>query len=144
MLTNVWPGFVVRSVMAFVRSLFGILNVAALCAAAATPALADPPPWADGHSQASPGIFSNSSSGDRATDRGVLHGRIVGVDYSNGSLVLTTGHGRTEAVQVTPGTSIFFGRDGFATLSDLTRGRMVDVFVSQIAGRLVAQIIRIK
>lgn len=129
--------------MVFVRSLVSSLAVLAVAALAGAPAVADPPPWSNSGHVRVPGIFSNASSADRGTDRGVVRGRIVGVDYSDGSLVLSNGRGRSE-VQVTPGTNIFFGRDGFATLSDLTPGRMVDVFVSQIAGRLVAQIIRIR
>lgn len=112
--------------------------MAALMAFAAVPVLADPPPWAHGL-----GIYNTDDEQGRASDRGVLTGSIVGVDYSDGAMVLATNRGRVE-IQVTPSTSIFFGNHGYATLSDLARGSRVQVFVSQIDGRLVAQIIRIK
>ncbi|MBC5811577.1 MAG: hypothetical protein GIW95_12105 [Candidatus Eremiobacteraeota bacterium] len=112
--------------------------MAALTAFAAVPALADPPPWAHGL-----GVYNTDDEQGPASGRGVIAGSIVGVDYSDGAMVVATKSRRVQ-IQVTPSTSIFFGNHGYATLSDLARGSRVEVFVSQIDGRLVAQIIRIK
>lgn len=117
----------------------GVL-AALLVFAGAAAALADPPPWA--HHGHGPGVFSNEDDGP-AQDRGVVRGTVAGVDYASGTLALDTPRGRME-IQVLPTTSIFRGRSGYASLTDLGRGTRVEVFVSQIAGRLVAQIIRIK
>jgi hypothetical protein len=46
-------------------------------------------------------------------------------------------------IAVTPSTSIFRG-ENFASFTELERGSRVDVDVSEIDGRLVAQIIRIR
>ncbi len=58
-------------------------------------------------------------------------------------MVLNTPGGRVP-VQITPSTSVFRGRSGYAALTDLSSGMRVQVFVSEVGGRLVAQIIRIK
>lgn len=126
--------------MVFTRRLLTLVAAAVIAAFASGPVFADPPPWAHEHGL---GVYSNEDHQGRASDRGVITGSIVGVDYANGAVVLATNRGRVE-IQVTPSTSIFFGNHGYATLSDLTRGSRVQVFVSQIDGRLVAQIIRIR
>lgn len=102
-------------------------------AAVVSPALADPPPWAHDGQHEEEG---------RAQDRGVISGQVIGVDYSSGELLLQSG-GRRFQVIVLPSTSIFQGRRGYATLADVSRGRRVDVWVSESGGRLFAQIIRI-
>jgi Cu/Ag efflux protein CusF len=72
----------------------------------------------------------------------VLSGTIVGVDYGSASILVGTQRG-VVPVAVTPTTSIFRG-SGFASFSDLGRGARVEVDFTQIDGRLVAQIIRIR
>ncbi len=124
--------------MDFTRAFRSSVAIAALAVFAAVPALADSPPWAHGLN-----VYNTDDEQGRASDRGVLSGSIVGVDYSDGAMVLATKSGRVQ-IQVTPSTNIFFGNHGYATLSDLARGSRVQVFVSEIDGRLVAQIIRIK
>jgi len=115
----------VRALLAF--ALAGVLATA--------PAAADP----GKHLR---GIYNADEQG-QASERGIIAGEISGIDYTNGAIVLATNRGRVE-IQVTPSTSIFFGNHGYATLADLSRGSRVQVFVSQVDGRLIAQIIRIK
>jgi hypothetical protein len=122
---------------------FRILALAFLMAAGtaltAAPAFADPPPWAHGGEHRDRGDREDNG---RAQDRGIISGEIVGVNYTNGTMLLQSGSRRVE-ITVLPSTNIFAGRSGFATLADLARGRRVDVWTSQSGGRLFAQMIRI-
>ena len=78
----------------------------------------------------------------QARDRGVVQGEIVGVDFERGILHLQTQRGRVD-VQILPSTSILRrGQNG--TIADLTQGARVSVNVSEVGGRLVAQIIRMR
>ncbi|HEY8298210.1 MAG TPA: DUF5666 domain-containing protein [Candidatus Baltobacteraceae bacterium] len=110
--------------------------IAALALGGYGRALADPPAWAH-H-----GVY-NFEDGGQAQDRGSVAGTIASVDYSSGEFTLDTAKGRI-TVQVTPSTSIFRGKSGYAALTDLRQGARVQVFVSQVDGRLIAQIIRIR
>jgi hypothetical protein len=110
---------------------------AALLAAGGAFALADPPPWAHGHGRTF--VQGQPSSGQ---SHGVIAGTIAGVDYGSARLLLATPRGLVP-VAVTPTTSIFRG-SGFASLADLARGARVSIDFSEIEGRLVAQIIRIR
>ncbi|MBV9270581.1 MAG: hypothetical protein JO165_05770 [Candidatus Eremiobacteraeota bacterium] len=119
-----------------------VLTMTAVAVTAA-PAPADPPPWAQNQDQSDRGKGrGDQEDGGRAQSRGVISGEIIGVDYSTGALLLQSG-GRRFEVTVLPSTNIFQGRRGYATLADLSRGRRVDVYVSESGGRLFAQIIRI-
>ncbi|GAC1387885.1 MAG: hypothetical protein NVSMB31_00930 [Vulcanimicrobiaceae bacterium] len=76
-------------------------------------------------------------------NRGVLQGDIAGVDYAQGILHLQTArHGRVD-VQILPSTNIVRRGDQYGTIADLAPGVRVSVNVSQVGGRLTAQIIRI-
>lgn len=119
--------------MAWLR-IFASTALAAALAAAGGTALADPPPWAHGHGM--PLV-----SGGVARSHAVVSGRIVGVDLPTASILVETPRGRVP-IAVTPSTSIFRG-ENFASFAELGRGSRVDVDVSDIGGRLVAQIIRI-
>ena len=125
------------SEMAFFRTAVSAGLAAVLAAACGTAAPADPPPWAHGHGHRPPVQASGA-----ARSHGVVTGTIIGVDYGSASIVVGTSRG-VVAVAVTPSTSIFRG-SGFASFSDLARGARVSVDVSEIDGRLIAQIIRIR
>ncbi len=76
-------------------------------------------------------------------DRGVLDGDIVGVDYTRGILhVQTARRGRVDVV-ILPSTNIMRRGDQYGTIADLAQGAHISVYVSEVAGRLTAQIIRI-
>lgn len=118
--------------MAWLR-IFASATLAAVLGAAATGfAVADPPPWA--HAIPLADGFARSHA--------VVSGRIVGIDFATASILVETPRGRVP-IAVTPSTSIFRGED-FASFAELRSGSRVDVDVSEIAGRLVAQIIRIR
>lgn len=77
----------------------------------------------------------------RARDRGEIHGTIRAVDYGSEMLVVRTAKGR-ERVAVSPSTQIYVHGHN-ASLAEVHDGNVVDIFVSDIDGHLVAQIIRI-
>ena len=95
-------------------------------------ALADPPPWA----------HALPLADGAARSHAIVSGRIVGIDFASASILVETQHGRVP-IAVTPSTSIFRGQD-FASFAELERGSRVDIDVSDVGGRLVAQIIRIR
>ena len=120
--------------MASFRTFATALAAAGFLAAGCSFALADPPPWAHGHRHAVPAAAAGA--------HGVISGTIAGVDYGGASVLIATPRGLVP-VAVTPTTSIFRG-SGFASFADLARGARVSIDFSEIGGRLVAQIIRIR
>jgi hypothetical protein len=123
--------------MAGFRTFAAAALAAVLAAAGGSFALADPPPWAHGHHG-----HGSDVGAPVPAEHGVLTGTIAGVDYLSASILIATPRGLVP-VAVTPTTSIFRG-SGFASFSDLGRGAHVRVDFSNIGGRLVAQIIRIR
>lgn len=118
--------------MAWLR-FFASATLAAVLGAAGTGfAVADPPPWA----------HALPLADGRARSHAVVSGRIAAIDFASASILVETPHGRVP-IAVTPSTSIFRGED-FASFAELARGSRVDIDVSDIGGRLVAQIIRIR
>lgn len=126
--------------MASFRTFATAVAAAAFLAAGSSFALADPPPWAHGghghHGRA------ETAAPAAAGAHGVISGTIAGVDYGGASILISTPRGLVP-VAVTPTTSIFRG-SGFASFADLARGARVSIDFSEIGGRLVAQIIRIR
>ncbi len=120
--------------MAWLRIFATATLAATLGAAGIGFALADPPPWTHGHGAP----FADGLARSHA----VVSGRVVGVDFATASILVETSHGRVP-IAVTPSTSIFRG-ENFASFAELGRGSRVDIDVSEIGGRLVAQIIRIR
>lgn len=127
--------------MALFRTFATATLAAALLAAGTAVAFADPPPWAHGRSHGH-GRFAVETAPPVPGAHGVISGTIAGVDYSNASILIATPNGLVP-VAVTPTTSIFRGT-GFASFADLARGARVSIDFSEIGGRLVAQIIRIR
>lgn len=123
--------------MASFRTLAAATFAAVLVAAGAGFALADPPPWAHGHGHGAANTFMPA-----AASHGSISGTIVGVDYGGASILLATPRGAVP-VAITPTTSIFRA-SGFASFTDLTRGTRVSIDFTDVGGRLVAQIIRIR
>ena len=71
---------------------------------------------------------------------GEIRGTVQSVDYGSSKLVVRTRTG-SESVDVAPSTQIYLrGRN--ATLAEVRVGGRVAIRVSEIDGRLVAQIIR--
>lgn len=125
--------------MALFRPFAATMLAAVLLAAGGSMASADPPPWAHGHRH------KQNQNGDQSAgprSHATVSGTIAGVDYGSASILVETPRG-TVPVAVTPTTSIFRGST-FASFSDLGRGARVSVDVTEIDGRLIAQIIRIR
>jgi hypothetical protein len=74
---------------------------------------------------------------------GVLEGRVTNVDYQRGVVTLeSTTQGRVD-VSTMPTTSVQSDDPGYHTLTDVSKGSKVQIFISKTAGKLIAQIIRL-
>jgi hypothetical protein len=105
------------------------------------PALANPPdPSQAPQTPQSNSVYQSFEAGKSARSAGALRGRIVSVDYSTGELTVQSGR-ETQSITVLPSTTLYHGRQ-YATLSDLHPGERVEIDISEIDGRLVAQTIR--
>lgn len=117
--------------MTFAR--IGLLVALALLVAGTAPAIAQ--------TQPGPAFLSNNARPGR--DRGTVRGEIVGVDYGRGSLEIVLPSRQHVVVDVPPSAAIFRGRNTLG-IADLRAGMTVEVSLSEIEGRLVAQIIRVR
>ncbi|GAC1574872.1 MAG: hypothetical protein NVS3B7_07010 [Candidatus Elarobacter sp.] len=79
---------------------------------------------------------------ERAHDGGVIEGKVTNVDYSSG-IVSVDGPGGKVDVSTMPSTSVQSDDPGYHTLTDVSRGAKVRIFISRTAGKLVAQIIHL-
>jgi hypothetical protein len=78
-----------------------------------------------------------------ARDGGMIEGRVTSVDYSRGVVTVdSTTQGRVD-VSTMPSTSVQSDDPGYHTLSDVSKGSKVQIFISKAAGKIVAQIIRL-
>lgn len=77
-----------------------------------------------------------------AHDGGVIEGRVTNVDYSRGVISVDSAQGKLD-VSTMPTTSVQSGDPGYHTLTDVSKGSKVQIFISKTAGKLVAQIIRL-
>ena len=99
-------------------------------------ALAAPPP--------SPGASATPATAPApARDGGVIEGRVSSVDYQRGIVTVdSTTQGRVD-ISTMPTTSVQSDDPGYHTLTDVSRGAKVRIFISKVAGKVVAQIIRL-
>ena len=76
-------------------------------------------------------------------DGGVIEGRVTSVDYQRGVVTVdSTTQGKVD-VATMPTTSVQSDEPGYHTLTDVSKGKKVQIFISKTAGKLVAQIIRL-
>ena len=109
-----------------------VATVVALCAAPVA-AFAGPSP------AASPAVVAVPA----ARDGGVLEGRVTNVDYQRGIVTVDSRtQGRVD-IATMPTTSVQSSDPGYHTLTDVSKGSKVQIFISKAAGKLVAQIIRL-
>lgn len=87
-------------------------------------------------------LYRSLESGRPLHAAGVIRGTIASIDYASGTLVVRTPHG-VVTVAVVPSTTISDGKE-YSAVSDLRAGRRVQIAVSEIDGRLVAQSIVLK
>jgi hypothetical protein len=78
-----------------------------------------------------------------ARDGGVIEGRVMTIDYQRGTLSVDTSRQGRMDVSVMPSTTVQSSDPGYHTLSDVSRGSKVQIFISKSAGKLIAQIIRL-
>ncbi len=116
----------VMSRLAVVTAL-GLLLVPAGALAAPAPASPSPPATAQ----------SDARSG------GTIEGRVTNVDYQSGVVTVdSTTRGKVD-VATMPTTSVQSDDPGYHTLTDVSKGSKVKIFISKTAGKIVAQIIRL-
>ena len=137
-----------KTYMAVFRFLALLVLAASLGVCGGSFALADPPA-SHGHGHGhGPGGQPQEQSDQSDQSPGaprfhaVVAGTVVGVDYGSANILVGTPHGLVP-VAVTPTTSIIHGSHA-ASLSDLGKGARVSIDVTDVGGRLIAQIIRIR
>ncbi len=102
----------------------GVLMLPVAAWAAPSPAPASPAPAAHG-------------------DAGVLEGRVADVDYQRGIVTVDSRTQGRVSVATMPSTSVQSTDPGYHTLTDVSKGSKVQIFISKAAGHIVAQIIRL-
>ncbi len=127
------------------RLSFLTLIVATTLPSAAMASMLGAPQWQPA------GVFSiayQDEGGDarpsRAKNRGVVAGEVADIDYGRGVIILQTQHRGKLEIVVSPSTSILGRENEYGTISDIARGSRLSVFISEVDGRLVAQIIHIR
>jgi hypothetical protein len=119
-----YPRVMLRLVVA--ASLLGLFGVPAVAAAAPSPA---------------PSATATANAAPR--DGGVIEGRVTNVDYARGVVTVdSTNQGRVD-VTTMPTTSVQSDDPGYHTLTDVSKGSRVRIFISKVAGKAIAQIIKL-
>jgi hypothetical protein len=90
-----------------------------------------------------PAPASAAATDADARDGGVIEGRVMTIDYQRGTLSVDTSRQGRMDVSVMPSTTVQSSDPGYHTLSDVSRGSKVQIFISKSAGKLIAQIIRL-
>jgi len=90
----------------------------------------------------SPAPAVSAQPDDQARDGGVLEGRVTNVDYNRGVISVDSNKGKVD-IATMPSTSVTSNDPGYHTLTDVSKGSKVQIFISRTAGKLVAQIIRL-
>jgi hypothetical protein len=91
----------------------------------------------------SPSPSATAAADDRSRDGGVITGTVTNVDYNAGIIsVDSTTQGKVD-VQTMPSTSVTADEPGYHSLTDVSKGSKVQIFISKTAGKLVAQIIHL-
>ncbi|HEX3550730.1 MAG TPA: hypothetical protein VHT53_10160 [Candidatus Elarobacter sp.] len=116
-----------------IRRLAAVTALAALLVPAA--AVAGPP--------AAPAPKTSVAVDPEAHNGGVIFGKVTNVNYQSGVVTVDSkSQGRVD-VSTMPTTSVQSDDPGYHTLTDVSRGSKVQIFISRTAGKLVAQIIRL-
>jgi hypothetical protein len=91
----------------------------------------------------SPVASATAAAQPASRDGGVIEGRVTNVDYARGVVTVdSTTQGRVD-VNTMPTTSVQSNDPGYHTLTDVSKGSKVQIFISKTAGKVVAQIIRL-
>lgn len=81
---------------------------------------------------------------EHAKNAGIVEGEVVSVDYQRGLIGLQSPKRGRVDVFVLPSTNIQGRGDSFHTIADIGRGSRLRIFLSQRAGRFIAQIIHLR
>jgi hypothetical protein len=122
---------------AFAAALLALACLAPTAPALARQAAAQSPPATSAANKPADGA-------EHARNAGVVEGEVVSVDYQRGLIALQSPkRGRVDVV-VLPSTNIQGRGDSFHTIVDISRGSRLRVFLSERAGRFIAQIIHLR
>jgi ribosomal protein S1 len=122
-----YPSVIRRLAVLTVLAVF-LLPVAAMAAPAPTPA---------------PSPTAAVAEDTETHNGGVIFGRVTNVNYQSGIVTVDSkSRGRVD-VSTMPTTSVQSEDPGYHTLTDVSKGSKVQIFISRTAGKLVAQIIRL-
>jgi len=120
-----YPRVMLRVVLAaFLAGLFGVPTVAA--------AAPSPAPSA-----------TVAANAPQSRDGGVIEGRVTNVDYTKGIVTVDSTHQGRVDVTTMPTTSVQSDDPGYHTLTDVSKGSRVRIFISKTAGKMIAQIIKL-
>jgi len=120
---------------------FFVVPLVALAAIALTGASESPKP------RPAPAAHAQGSSttiGTGPRDGGVLHGKIVRIDYFDRRMQVLAQRKRVVEVYILPSTTIQGKAAGYHTIADLKKGTVVDVMTSVEGGRTNAEIITLE
>jgi ribosomal protein S1 len=112
-----------------------VLTVLAVLLLPVAAAAAPPPP--------APSPSATVAEDTETHNGGVIFGRVTNVNYQSGIVTIDSkSRGRVD-VSTMPTTSVQSEDPGYHTLTDVSKGSKVQIFISRTAGKLVAQIIRL-
>ena len=90
-----------------------------------------------------PAPTASPQADQSAHEGGIIEGRVTNVDYNRGVIsVDSTTQGKVD-VSTMPTTSVTTEDPGYHSLTDVSKGSKVQIFISRTAGKLVAQIIHL-
>jgi hypothetical protein len=127
-----WFGSALAAALVVGASLAPVTNVAAAQAGAPVAAPTDDADKASGE------------KADHARNAGVVEGEVMSVDYQRGLIALQTPKRGRVDVFVLPSTNIQGRGDSFHTIADISRGSRLRIFLSERAGKFIAQIIHLR
>lgn len=121
-----YPRVMLRVVIA--ASVLGLFTMSATSAALAAP---------------SPAPAATAAASAQPRDGGVIEGRVTNVDYARGVVTVDSTHQGRVDVTTMPTTSVQSDDPGYHTLTDVSKGSRVRIFISKTAGKMIAQIIKL-
>ncbi len=90
-----------------------------------------------------PAPTASPQADQSAHDGGIIEGRVTNVDYNRGVISVDSRTQGKVDVSTMPTTSVTTDDPGYHSLTDVSKGSKVQIFISRTAGKLIAQIIHL-